>query len=172
MPKQSSIRPGDIPFALRLAHSPEEGYEKLAEVLGSSTSAAHRAVSRLQTAGLLIPGTRRVNREALREFLVHGMRYAFPPNQGTETRGIPTAWSMPALDGLLPSGPVVVWPSEHGSVRGLSVEPLAPCVPHASRQDSWLYEMLALVDAIRLGQTRERALAAEAIEQRLKNADG
>jgi hypothetical protein len=167
MRSQTSLSPGDIPFALRLAAHTGEQYESLASALSSSTSSAHRAVGRLEEAGLLIPGQRRANREALKEFLVHGARYAFPAVRGPETRGVPTAWSAPGLEGALPQGPPVVWPSEHGRVRGEAVIPLSASVPDAARRDPWLYDMLALFDAIRLGQSRDRRIAAQLLERRL-----
>ena len=165
MVKQLTIRPGDIPIALRLVTHPGDQYEDLAAAFSSSTSSAHRAVARLEQAGLLIPGERQVNREALKEFLVHGARYAFPPVRGPETRGVPTAWSAPSLEGELPRGPMVVWPSADGSARGEALVPLSDKVPDAARSDPWLHEMLALVDAIRVGQARDRRLAATSDER-------
>jgi hypothetical protein len=167
MPSQPVLSPGDIPFALRLVAHPGEPYESLARALSSSTSSAHRAVGRLEQAGILLPGERRANRGALQEFLIHGIRYAFPAVRGPETRGVPTAWSAPALEGALPGGPTVVWPSEHGTVRGESVTPLSARVPDFASRDPWLHETLALVDAIRLGQTRDRRIAAVLLEERL-----
>lgn len=168
MLSQSTLRPGDIPVGLHLATHPGKGYEALAALFGTSTSAAHRAVGRLEHAGLLLPGERGANREAVTEFLAHGIRYAFPPVRGADTRGMPTAWSAPALAGVLPQGPPVVWPTEHGTARGEALAPLSDKVPDAARRDAWLYEMLALVDAIRLGQARDRTLAAERLTQRLR----
>jgi len=170
MYRQSVLRPGDIPIALRLATHPGEGYEGLAAAFGGSTSSAHRAVGRLEQAGLLIPAERSANRAALREFLVHGVRYAFPPVRGPETRGMPTAWSAPALAGILPPGPPVVWPAERATQRGEALAPLSGNVPDACRRDPWLYEMLALVDAVRLGQARDRQLAAARVEELLAEA--
>jgi hypothetical protein len=167
MHRQSTLRPGDIPIALRLVIHPGEGYEGLAAAFGGSTSSAHRAVGRLEQAGLLIPAERSANREALKEFLVHGARYAFPPVRGPETRGMPTAWSAPALAGVLPAGPAVVWPTDRATQRGEALAPLSGRVPEACRHDPWLYETLALVDAIRLGQARDRQLAAARLEQLL-----
>jgi hypothetical protein len=161
MLSQIAIHPGDILVALRLAMHPGDRYEALADVFGGSTSTAHRAVARLEQSGLLISAARRVNREALREFLVHGLRYVFPAIRGPETRGIPTAWSAPPLQEVLPPGPSVVWPFEGGTTRGEAVAPLSANAVEASRRDPWLYETLALVDAIRLGQARDRRLAAE-----------
>lgn len=167
MASQPVLSPGDVPFALRLVAHPGEPYESLASALSTSTSSAHRAVARLEQAGLLIPGERRVNREALKEFLTHGVRYAFPAVRGPDTRGVPTAWSAPALEDALPRGPVIVWPSADGAVRGESLTPLSDRVPDVASRDPWLHEMLALIDAIRLGQTRDRRIAAELLEERL-----
>jgi hypothetical protein len=170
MLRQPTLRPGDIPVALHLVTHPGQGYEELAAAFGTSTSSAHRAVGRLEAAGLVLPSERGANREALAEFLVHGVRYAFPPVRGPETRGMPTAWSAPALAGALPRGPAVVWPTERGTARGEALAPLSGKVPEAARGDAWLYEVLALVDAIRIGQARDRKLAAERLRQRLREA--
>lgn len=45
-------------------------------------------------------------------------------------------------------------------------------VPSAARQDEALYAMLALVDAIRLGNEREASLARTLPTQQLLAADG
>ena len=52
-------------------------------------------------------------------------------------------------------------------MRGYAFSPLYPSVPAAALQDSRLYELLALVDAIRDGRARERNLAAKELEARL-----
>jgi hypothetical protein len=61
-----------------------------------------------------------------------------------------------------------VWPDPEGSARGYELEPLYPSVPKAARLDNGLYELLALVDAIRDGRARERNLAVEHLQKRLK----
>jgi hypothetical protein len=40
-------------------------------------------------------------------------------------------------------------------------------VPHSARRDSALYDLLCLVDVLRLGRARERAIAEEELSQRL-----
>jgi hypothetical protein len=114
--------------------------------------------------------TYRVNRRNLVEFVVHGVRYAFPAERSVETRGIPTAHAHPLLraqfaetDELPP-----VWPSAHGKTRGLGFEPLYAGAPAAAAQDDELYAMLAFIDAIRGGRARERAIAAELFESTLR----
>lgn len=54
-----------------------------------------------------------------------------------------------------------------GQVQGVAVKPLYPSVPHAARRDAALYDLLALVDALRLGRARERAMAEKELGPRL-----
>jgi hypothetical protein len=62
-----------------------------------------------------------------------------------------------------------VWPDPDGEVRGGSFEPLHKAVPHAARKDPRLYELLALVDALRDGRARERQLAEKALSTLLRS---
>jgi len=167
MERQLTLRPSDVAVAIRLAQVPGALYEDLSRGLRLGLAEVHRGVRRLERAGLLLPGERRVNRQALLEFLVHGVRYAFPPVRGPETRGIPTAAAAPALSGKLPRGTSVVWPSTEGRARGESLVPLYDAAPRAALQDGNLYRALALVDALRVGQLRERRLAQELLAQEL-----
>ena len=109
----------------------------------------------------------RANTRALLEFVVHGLKYVFPADRGPLVRGIPTGHAAPVLAGrLLSAGEHVdVWEDAHGNVQGQRIIPLYRSVPRAVRRDAVLYAMLALVDAIRLGQERESALAARLLAQ-------
>ena len=53
-----------------------------------------------------------------------------------------------------------------GEIRGLSIEPLHPSAPRAASRDPRFYELLALVDVLRLGGPREKALAEKELHQR------
>lgn len=104
----------------------------------------------------------------MREFLLHGLRYVFPAEPGRVSRGIATSHSAaPIAKRLVSSDDTYVWPSSDGDVRGQSTEPLYPSAPGAALRDPALYEMLALVDAIRVGRASERTLAVEKLEKRL-----
>ena len=109
------------------------------------------------------------NRSALLEFLLHGVKYAYPAQRGELTRGMPTAHGAPPLNrDLASTGELFpVWPDPEGSTRGFAFAPLYKTVPRAARLDAKLYEMLALVDAIRDGRARERRLAEKALERML-----
>jgi hypothetical protein len=50
------------------------------------------------------------------------------------------------------------------------LEPLYPSAVDAARRDPVLYECLALVDAIRVGRARERALAVDLLRKRIHSS--
>lgn len=161
---RSMLKAQDILVLLKVALAKEGWtFQKLADDLGMSASAVHRSLDRAEVSGLYNPARRRVRIRELKEFLVHGARYAFPPVSRGEGRGMPTAWGAEPLAGVLASSDrnVRVWPDARGKARGIVLEPLHPSVPGAARKDPSLYELLALVDGIRIGDARERSLAAK-----------
>lgn len=164
------LKPQDIVVLLKLAGAESDWtFEKIAAELGLSPSAAHRSLDRAQQAGLYDVRRKRVNSLTLLEFLAHGARYVFPAAWHGEARGIPTAWAAPPLVDRLSSSKKnpPVWPYAKGKVRGIALEPLHPIVPEATQRDQRLAALLALLDAIRIGTARERALAIKELSQRL-----
>jgi hypothetical protein len=165
------LRPQDVLVALKLAvaSEPERAYARLAESLGMSASEVHASVQRAVQAGL-VRADREPNRAALCELLVHGLKYVFPCERGALTRGMPTAHAAPPLNSRFPAAASEVppvWPDPEGDVRGEELRPLYPSVPSAARKDARLYELLALVDALRAGRAREREIAAKELRSRL-----
>jgi hypothetical protein len=163
-----ALKPVDVVVGLRLAEAPGEKYAQLGADLGISSSSAHQSVRRLAAAGLLRPNTRTVNRLAFREFLEHGVRYAFPARPGVEARGVPTAHAAPPLSSHIVSAHAYVWPSAVGPSSGQSVTPLYPAAIRLPDRCPSVYESLALVDALRVGQARERKLAAAVLARKLE----
>jgi len=163
-------KPQDIVVALKLClNEARRSYADLGQELGMSASEVHAAVRRLGEAKLVDPETKEIRREALRNFLVHGVPHAFPASPKEVTRGMPTAWAAPVLsDKISASGQIPpVWPDPEGQVQGTAVQPLYGSVPGAARNDPALYDLLALVDALRIGRARERSLAEQEITVRL-----
>ena len=168
------LKPQDVVILLKLvAMGPQPWtYQRLASELWISQSEAHAGVRRAIAARLMSEATNGAGRPilpALKEFLVHGVRYAYPPEKGELTRGMPTGYAAPPLDKVIvqPKEPPPVWPYAQGKVRGYKFAPLFLTVPIAAERDPKLYELLALVDAIRDGRARERSLAAKELELRL-----
>src|SRR5260370_6818282 len=86
MERQLTLRPSDVAVAIRLAQVPGALYEDLSRGLRLGLAEVHRGVRRLERAGLLLPGERRVNPQAPPQFLGHPLRYPFPPCPRPETR--------------------------------------------------------------------------------------
>lgn len=143
-------------------------YDGVSSRLGISVSEVHAAVRRAQGAGLLVG--REVNRRALLEFIEHGVRYAFYAERGSVVRGMPTGIGAPPLHGRFQASEAPVWPTSSGTARGYALAPLYRSVPAAAEVDEGLYEVLALIDAVRDGGTRERALAVEELRSRLAHS--
>ena len=82
---------------------------------------------------------------------------------------MPTSYAAPPLSRVLARAqePPPVWPDEEGEVRGYEFSPLYKSVPFCRRRDAKLYELLALVDAIRGGAMREREVAIRELRARL-----
>lgn len=110
-----------------------------------------------------------INVTGVIEFLVHGLKYVFPPHRGAMTRGIATSYAAAPLNGFIARGaePIPVWPFAAGNERGIEFEPLYRTVPFAASRDPALYELLAIADALREGRARERKIAEEQLRLRL-----
>jgi len=169
-----NLEPQDIVVLLKISKYPDgrPPYLQIASELYLSPSRVHASVKRAKLAHLL-HGTElgeKPNYVALEEFLIHGVKYAFPAVRGELSRGVPTGYAAPPLNESIvqTDEPPPVWPYPLGSVRGYALYPLHKNVPKAAVEDSHLYAMLALVDAVRDGRTRERVLAEKEISKRLE----
>ena len=69
-------------------------YPDLASALCTSASEAHAAVKRAAKSGLIDEKTRTPRKSPLLEFLVHAVRYLFPPVWTGVTRGVPTSYAV------------------------------------------------------------------------------
>lgn len=143
---------------------------RLAATLLMSSRSVNEALRRAEAVRLYDPGDRQVNVRGLEEVLFHGIKYFFPITRGSLTRGMPTGWAAPPLCGLLAktTEPPPVWPYWDGTARGVAVKPLHPSVPDVCVLDPGLYELLAMVDTLRDGSARERALAEREMSARLR----
>jgi len=169
-----ALHPQDIVVLLKLVASDSLSltHAAIAKSLGMSLSEVHGSLDRALESGLARKEGRAPARPipaALKEFLVHGLRYAFPARVGGPVRGMPTAHAAPPLKAqLAPSDELPpVWPDPRGTVRGQELPPLYRSVPGAAKRDAKLYELLALADSLRIGGARERKLAEAELSTRL-----
>ena len=168
------LKPQDVAVALKLCvYGPKRpSYSHIALDLSMSPSEVHAAVKRAQ-ASLLLHGSElgdMPNESALEEFLVHGLKYAFPAERGEPTRGIPTSYAAEPLRKSIAPGAELppVWPYTNGSTRGVAFQPLYKLAPAAALRDPVFYEYLALVDALRDGRARDRKIAEDMIVKKLR----
>ena len=165
------LKPQDIVIMLKLLvrNGSEWSYPALSYELSMSASEVHAGVKRAVAAQLMDMHRKIPVKRNLLEFLIHGVKYAYPPDRGGITRGIATSYAAQPLKELImqPDEPPPVWPDPEGQVRGYEFSPLYSSVPHACKVDPKLYELLALVDAIRDGRARERKIAIKEIQSRI-----
>jgi|SRR5665213_2586999 len=168
------LKPQDLLVLLKRAANPGKlwTYASLGHALDLSASQLHRSVQRVTEAGLAVSKGRsdwQVVPKALEEFAVHAARYAFPAKLGAIRRGIPTSFGAPPLSKEISAAPgeAPVWPHAAGKVSGPALTPLYRHVPEAALADPALYELLALLDALRTGRSRERALGEKLLSERL-----
>jgi hypothetical protein len=168
------LRPLDIVVLLKLSliQGGRPPYLQMANELHLYPSEVYTSIKRAR-ASQLVQGPElkdRLNRSALIEFLQHGIRYAFPAETGALTRGVATSYAAPPLNQLIAAGTDAppVWPYKDGHQRGFSLIPLHKNVPKAALEDPRLYQLLALVDALRDGRAREREIASRELRDRLE----
>ena len=164
------MKPQDVVLLLKIISTDNNLWQQVptAEAIGMSQSEVSEAVKRLKFSGLLDPKGKKVMRSALVEFLQYGIRFVFPQKPGAVVRGVPTSHSASPLREKIQSSEHYVWPYAKGKLRGQSIIPLYPSVPEAVQKDSIFYEMLALVDALRVGRARERELALIELKKRIE----
>ena len=170
---QPSLKPQDVVVLAKLI-SYEGRRPSIAQVgvdLALSSSEVHAALKRL-AASRLISNDLDEGRPLLapvEEFLVHGVKYAFPAKRGEVTRGMLTSYAAPPLSAEIAGGSELppVWPWPDGKHRGITLEPLYKTVPLGAQRDPFLYELLALLDALRDGRAREKRIAEKKLASRL-----
>lgn len=156
----------DVVLAVRLLLPPPGWtFQSLGESIGISQSQCHLSFGRLLASSLVEPGQRVTIKSNLQEFLVHGVKYAFPARLREPTIGVPTAHAAPIWEQkLLSNDERVVWKHPAGKTRGAELVPLYKTVPAIALKERHLYSIFAVVDSIRLGRARERDVAANLLK--------
>ena len=164
------MRPQDVAILLKIAAKRKESWmmKDLSQELEISASEISESLHRSVLAGLISSDKQRLQRLALVEFLVHGLRYVYPQVPGAVVRGMPTAHSAsPIKEEVANNVDIYVWPYSKGKFRGQAIEPLYPKLPSACQKDQRFYEFIVMVDSLRVGKTRERKIAERLLNERL-----
>lgn len=173
MKKHNGMRPQDIVILLKIVAYRNKEWRNidLANDIKISASEVSEALNRCKISGLINSKKRKVNVNSLMEFLVYGLKYVFPAQPGPVLKGIPTAHSASPINEFIVNGiDTYVWPSAKGTHRGQSIEPLFKSISQIVQEDQLFYELLTIVDTIRIGRVREVNIAKEELEKRLKHA--
>lgn len=155
------------------ARSEDFSVRALASATGIGKTEIGASINRSMDVGLLKhdrkTGLPKANSKALLDFISYGLRYVFPAEPGALQRGLLTGLEAPGLEGLLSSLAQYhyVWPDGQSADTGQAIVPLYKTAAFAARRDSRLYQLMALVDAVRLGDAREVAIARAALKDRL-----
>lgn len=176
-PCPMDLKPQDLLVLLKVAANPARRwtYAALGEALVMSASETHASVKRAVASGLAIAPARgewSPVRPNLLEFVLHGVRYVWPATVGPVKRGVPTSIGMEPLASQLVVAPgdAPVWAHPAGKAKGPTLSPLYRTAPEAALTDPALHRLLALLDALRVGRSRERALAAKLMESELSQS--
>jgi hypothetical protein len=162
MRKHNGMRPQDIVILLKITTFPKNTGWKMMDLVSSlhvSQSEISESLNRSSLAGLIDSTKKKVMRLSLMEFLEHGIHYVFPQHPGALARGIPTAHSHPYMKNKIISSEEYVWADAEGKMRGQVIEPLLKQAVKAVKTDEQLYKLLAMVDVLRVGKTREVKIA-------------
>lgn len=171
--QQPTMSPLDVVVLLKIISMGDQPWTQkpLAEALFMSQSEISKSFARSKYAGLLDSSGKNVRKLALLEFLQYGIASVYPMQPGAIVRGIPTAHSAAPLNEQIQSNEPYVWPSGKGTLRGQSIVPLYPSVVDAVQNDPKLHELLALVDALRVGKAREKELAIAELKKQILNGE-
>lgn len=169
---KQNMKPQDVLILLKIIASENRQWQQLqlAQELNLSQSEISQSLQRSKYAQLIDFSGKKVNKIAFYEFLIHGITYAFPQKPGAVVRGIATAHSAAPINKMIQSNETYVWPFAKGNIRGQAILPLFNSAIEASLKDLILYELLAMVDVLRVGSTREKEIAKLELKKRLLHA--
>ena len=161
-----SLKPQDVFVACQIVLFGSEPFThaKLADNLHLSTSTVFEALGRLRQAKLTVCAAyqpAKVVPGRLLEFLVHGVPTLYFPKKIEVVRGIPTSVFSPLFRDRFASEREIptVWPYSKGKEQGEGLLPIYPTVPIACSQNQELYQLMATIDVLRVGKSREREAA-------------
>lgn len=164
------VKPQDVLVMLKLLINPQLNQKELAESLDISSAEVSHGIRRLKNSKLLTADSK-VNIEASLEFLIHALKYIYPPQVGTITVGVPTAYAHPDFKFVrYNKDDIYVWPHPEGKIKGIALKPFYPSLPDACMEDEKLYILVSLVEMIRVGRVREQKIAAKELSQFIRGS--
>lgn len=180
MQKPTGLKPQDVLVATKLfsLHErprPSSDYTlaSLSSELGISTSEVHNSLGRCERAQIVrtVGDVIRVMKNNLLDLVVYATPRIFYAVRGPIEEGIPTGIFAESLKEKFEAPKLTlptVWKTEgKGLVRGESLIPIYPSVPEAAQNDPHLYELLSLIEIVRMGDSRYKKMAVGILEKRI-----
>lgn len=170
MNKQFALKPQDVVVAIKLAGIKQFTYASLSLAVGLAPSQVHASVKALLQSKLMSEDGDSgvaINRFRLVEFLVHGVPYMFPAIETHPTKGLATISELDEMKQVFLTQRNYVWPLPSGKDTGVGLVPLHHCVFRAVQDDAAAYRILMSIDAIRIGDARERDVGTSVIRRSL-----
>lgn len=171
MSKQIALKSQDVVVAIKLAIGVQHlTYAQLSSVVGLAPSQVHTSVKTLLQSKLVTqdqPDGLSVNRFRLIELLIHGVPYMFPATLTSPTKGLATISALEEMKALFLSQRSYVWPVPGGKDEGVGLLPLHHSVFKAVQDDVTSYRIFMAIDALRVGDARERDVGISVIRRSL-----
>lgn len=161
------LRGQDILVLLKIIAKDSKPWQSkdLAAELFISPAEISLSLNRCVNARLLSEDKKTVYRQSFMEFIQYAIQYIFPAMPGAMSNGVLTGHSHPVMAKQFHPELKYVWPDATAPDRGLSIEPLYKTVVQSARQDPALYNMLAMIDVLRVGRVREKKVALEKLNK-------
>jgi hypothetical protein len=171
MRQHKGMRPQDIVILLKIVvlGNKEWQFQDLARSLFISGAEVSESLNRSSYAGLIDTNRKKVAKIAFTVFLKYGLPYVFPQTPGPLSKGMATAHGHPLLKKQIVSSSIYVWPDFVGKDYGQAIEPLYPNQVKAAKVDEKLYEALAMIDVIRVGNMTEKKIAIDYLSNLILN---
>lgn len=178
MYKQRHMQPQDLLILLLMMLDRRPLMQKdIADRLGISPAAVSYAMARLESIGLLANNRQTVMRRKVLDFIRYAIGIIYPAELGPQVRGIPTARSAhlldpgasfdESIDQKVDAIQSYVWKAGDGTAIGTAIKPIYPSVSKVALMERRLYQVLNLIDVVRVGNIREQKLAYQALENQL-----
>ena len=113
-----ALKPQDVVILLKIVALGNKEWmnNQLAYELGISPAEISCSLERCKIAKLIDNTKKKVNILSFQDFMIHGLKYVYPPLPGAIVRGMPTAFSAEPIKSKISQGQdSYVWPSKDGN---------------------------------------------------------
>ncbi len=165
------LHPQDIlVLLLMILEKDQPIYQKeMAARLHLSPAAVSYSIRRLKNLGMLSQDHNKIMVQSLLDFIFYALHLVFPAVIGGEALGILTVNQVQDEKKNEPNGKYV-WRSDQGRDFGQQISPLYESVPLFVLNEPHMYQVLRYIDAIRIGNSREKNLAFKQLASLLKHS--